>query len=444
MSAVTSNTLLMPTTHATRERWPWVISLLLLMCFAGANWAWGESARWSLTSGDEIEALVGRVSEGTAKRQVAFAALGVIGLAMLMSPGRAIQGYKSVMLYAVMVFIGWALVSITWSVDRGQTAKRLVVFASLCLAAGGLIKQYDPRQLARIAFAVAIATIVIGVGMEIITVGMFGFPGFGKYRFGGMQHPNHAGINCCVAIFTSAYLFRTEGNRTHRLLYALTFVFAAGVLYFTKSRTALMAALTGVGVFWMLASHVRLVSFALLLVAWGAAGVLWLSSMQMLPGVSQFISMGREDVSKADVTQLTGRTDIWHFALVQAARDPNRVFTGYGFESFWTPENVAGVSSYVKFRISEGHNLYLDWYLELGLVGAGLYALLLLWALVRWAIASRVLGSPVAALGAAVLAAVVIHGFAESSCGDANAPGLFVLVTIGCATLRRPDEIGFA
>jgi O-antigen ligase len=151
--------------------------------------------------------------------------------------------------------------------------------------------------------------------------------------------------------------------------------------------------------------------------------------------------MGRDDLKKQDPRELTGRTAIWKYAIVQAEKDPNRALIGYGFETFWTAENARGVSEVVKFKISEGHNVYLDWYLELGVIGAGLYGVLLLSALLRWTYAARTLGSPSCALGAAICVASIVHGLAESSLGDASLPTFCLYSSIALATLARPDEV---
>ena len=125
---------------------------------------------------------------------------------------------------------------------------------------------------------------------------------------------------------------------------------------------------------------------------------------------------------------------------MQADTHPNRWPIGYGYETFWTPENVRGVSDFVKFKIPEGHNLYLDWYLELGAVGAGLFIVILLTAIWRWGSAAVRLRSPSAALAAAALCGTVVHGITESSLGDASLPTLMVYAAIAGAAILRPDE----
>ena len=418
-----------------RGRIPWFTGWLLFAVFALAGWAWSPSKRWYASSEDDVAALVDRISEGESTRQVAYAVLLCYGLAMTLRPATRDVALKARVIYPVLLFVGWALVSVTWSTDRAMTAKRLVVFVAMVTTVVGLLKHYDIKQIAQIAMIISGFTMAFGLVNELRIIAT-DHPSFGQWRFGGMMHPNHAALNACILLAASQYLFRSTGRK---ILFAVAVV-ALLVLFATKSRTALMSGITLTAAFWVLSSKPSKLVWSLLLVCWLGAGAMWLSSLELMPDIAGFISMGREDVKTQDVSQLTGRTDIWKYAIMQADKDPNRTFIGYGFETFWTPENTRGVSDFVKFKICEGHCCYLDWYLELGLVGVGIYGLILLTAVLRWSVAARVLQSPSAAIAAAILFGTIVHGFAESSLGDAGPATLFVYASIAGAGLRRPDE----
>ena len=416
-------------------RIPWFTGWLLFAVFALAGWAWSPSKRWYASSEDDVAALVDRISEGESTRQIAYAVLLCFGVAMAMKPASRDVACKARVIYPVLLFVGWALVSVTWSTDHAMTAKRLVVFVAMVTTVIGLLKHYDIKQIAQIAMIIGGFTMLIGLINEARIIAV-DHPSWGQWRFGGMMHPNHAALNACILLAASQYLSRVTGRK---ILLGVAAV-ALGVLFATKSRTALMSGLTLTAAFWVLAAKPSRLVWSLMLAGWLGAGLLWLSSLGLLPDFGDAIKMGREDVKTQDVSQLTGRTDIWKYAIMQADKDPNRTFIGYGFETFWTPENTRGVSDFVKFKICEGHCCYLDWYLELGLVGISIYVLILLTALLRWSVAARVLQSPSAAIAAAILFGTIVHGFAESSLGDAGPATLFVYASIAGAGLRRPDE----
>jgi O-antigen ligase len=435
------SSLTFPTIHTinvnahARPAWPWKPAILLFVLFAMAGWSWSASQRWYASDAGDVDAMVDRIAEGQILRQVAFALMGVYGVWALLAPAERPTRLKLFVFYPLLVFVAWAMLSTVWSVDRSMTMKRLVVFVSMGVTIVSVLRRYDIREIAQIAFLASLLTALCGSVNELRIL-LTDFPGFGRWRFGGTMHPNHAGLNCCILMLSSLYLFRHSKQKG----FLVSMAFALFLLFATKSRTALMSGVTGGVVFMLLATSGARALWALMLTAWLIGAAMWLSSMQMLPDVNSILSMGRDDLKKADVRQLTGRTDIWKFALMQGARDPNRSLVGYGYETFWTADNARGVSQFVKFKISEGHNVYLDWYLELGIVGAALYVLLLVMTLGRWAVAAKMLGSPAAALCAATLAAALVHGFAESSTGDASLPTFFVYAAIAGAALRRPDE----
>jgi O-antigen ligase len=71
---------------------------------------------------------------------------------------------------------------------------------------------------------------------------------------------------------------------------------------------------------------------------------------------------------------LTGRTDIWA-ALLTVHINP---VLGTGFESFWLGERLTYLWTFpIVNGITEAHNGYLEMYLNLGIVGVALLAVLI-------------------------------------------------------------------
>jgi exopolysaccharide production protein ExoQ len=70
---------------------------------------------------------------------------------------------------------------------------------------------------------------------------------------------------------------------------------------------------------------------------------------------------------------LTGRTDVWNVAL-RFRGDP---LVGTGFESFWLGERLERIWSFYWWKPNEAHNGYLEVFLNLGLMGVILLAVLL-------------------------------------------------------------------
>ncbi len=86
------------------------------------------------------------------------------------------------------------------------------------------------------------------------------------------------------------------------------------------------------------------------------------------------------DLTGKDIT-LTGRTDLWSVALAQISERP---WLGLGYQGFWRIGNPEAEALWRMFGIESRsgfhfHNLYLSNAVEIGLLGAAMQTVLLLW-----------------------------------------------------------------
>jgi exopolysaccharide production protein ExoQ len=86
------------------------------------------------------------------------------------------------------------------------------------------------------------------------------------------------------------------------------------------------------------------------------------------PGAGLAETVGRDST-------LTGRTRLWNTVLSLTA---NPLF-GAGYESFWLGERLQKVWETNWEHPNQAHNGYLEVYLDLGWVGLGLLALVMVW-----------------------------------------------------------------
>ena len=75
----------------------------------------------------------------------------------------------------------------------------------------------------------------------------------------------------------------------------------------------------------------------------------------------------------------TGRTNIWSFAISKA----NQPVFGYGFLGFWNEKRRLEAYNSFGYSPPHGHNGFLDTYLNLGLVGLSLIAIMIFFAYKR-------------------------------------------------------------
>jgi O-antigen ligase len=92
----------------------------------------------------------------------------------------------------------------------------------------------------------------------------------------------------------------------------------------------------------------------------------------------QTVLMGREGNSPET---LTGRIPLWNFLISNYLHE--RPLFGFGFQGFWSPEHIIRVSASQDWLIMHAHSGYLNLVLDLGYVGLGLFAAVLLLAIRR-------------------------------------------------------------
>ncbi|TBN55971.1 O-antigen ligase family protein [Glaciihabitans arcticus] len=193
---------------------------------------------------------------------------------------------------------------------------------------------------------------------------------------------------------------------------------AALTVYLTRSATIIVAIVVlavVVGAVWLIrratARGTRGLAYASLTLVAIAGSTLAIMFRSPLLGL-----LGKNDT-------LTHRTGIWEAVITLAQERPG---FGWGWVSFWAPWvapfNDLAFNSGV--RQLHAHNAWLDLWLQVGVIGAVIFALLVLSSLVRsWLLATdRVITSPAdtghftvqSLLPLLLLVALIVQSFAES------------------------------
>jgi exopolysaccharide production protein ExoQ len=108
-------------------------------------------------------------------------------------------------------------------------------------------------------------------------------------------------------------------------------------------------------------------------------------------------------------TTLTGRTNIWHFAILMVEHP----LLGAGFESFWVGPRLAQMEVLIDQGVNQAHNGYIEVYLNLGWLGLFLLLFLLLYAYRRISSDAR-LGIQAGSLRLAYFVAAASYNFTEA------------------------------
>jgi exopolysaccharide production protein ExoQ len=213
---------------------------------------------------------------------------------------------------------------------------------------------------------------------------------------------------------------KAEANRRSHLL-AQGALLVCGVALFEMAHSATSGACFALGTGLMLATGLPVIGrrpatvHALVLIIVLAGGL-----TMMFGGDADVVhAMGRQ-------TDLTGRTAIWKAVIPMA---PNPIF-GAGFESFWLGPRLEKLwRAFPVFRPNEAHDGYIEVYLNLGWVGVGLIALILMNGYFR-AVATFRRDPAIGGLLLAYVTAAAIFSVTEAGFRLLNPIWIFLLLAV--------------
>ena len=275
----------------------------------------------------------------------------------------------------IALYLGWAAFTALWSFNADTTIRRaalqaiIVTTLFLSVAASPDLDSVLDRLF-------ALMVVVTGLNIAYVLThapGPIGHEGL---------YPQKNGLGAVAAIVVLFALHRLlTGEGWKRLLALGVLAGAVLLLVLSQSKTSLLLAvaipLLAATIAW--ASRYVRISAAVTLLATLGAG--WL--VFTVGEANALWTFG--DIASAlfgDPT-ITGRTDIWAYALRMA--DLN-VWAGWGYQAFWDqgPESpgVRQAAGFVR-EMPHAHNGYIDMLLETGAVGLSLGVLLIVRAVHR-------------------------------------------------------------
>ena len=278
---------------------------------------------------------------------------------------------KSRLLLSVLAYIGWVLISLTWSTDPEITRKRLVVFLIDVLVAYTIARHATLRELALFGFIATSVVAGIALFADVVLLGDFR-PFDPDYRFMGVMTANYQAMNLFVCLVCGLTLLESRPHWMRWLGPLLTL--AAGLLFLTRARIGTILFLVVFAVTFVrvvkrdLRSHARAL-LVLVLAAVVVPGVLLVGARNGGSALMSIFMMGRHDTE--NTASLSNRAPLWAELSDSVRRRP---WLGTGFQAFWSPERVEKISLDQGWVVPHAHNTYLDEVLSLGVVGGVLYA----------------------------------------------------------------------
>jgi O-antigen ligase len=269
----------------------------------------------------------------------------------------------------LVAFIAYCLISVVWSDYPFISFKRATKIFNHPIMALIVLTEPDfeealRRLMKRCAYVV--------VPVSILWIKYYPQLGMSYDDWSGMQiiqgiaaGKNSLGSDCLILGFFFFWhllqTWRTERNTQRRNELWLIAGFLIGILYLLRlahSATATICLFVAILIVVFVGIRSRIKNF---IGTYTLAALVLLIAAELAFGIS-----GRLSESLGRGSTLTGRTELWEHCI-EVQSNP---ILGAGFDSFWTEESRARIAEfYHKWRPAGAHNSYLDFYLDLGLIG---------------------------------------------------------------------------
>ncbi|MCP5025486.1 MAG: O-antigen ligase family protein [Actinomycetia bacterium] len=263
------------------------------------------------------------------------------------------------------------VMSALWSADPNLTARRAIATVLTTACAYYLVLRFDPDEIVRMcASSLAVGTVLNWVW--VVGLPTYGTDPNGFYK-GVTNNKNTLGQLAVLSVLILVVAARS--NRRFRLVYYSGAIANVFLLVGTQSKTSLVA--SALLVFLLIVYQ----SFRGRRTLFGAIGLAMVSAM-ITAALVVTATLGTIATSLDKDITLSGRVPLWEALLPFIA---DRPVLGYGWNGFWTgwwgPSHDVWADN--GWSPAHAHNALFDFSLQLGLIGAGLYLLLMLKGMVR-------------------------------------------------------------
>jgi len=307
----------------------------------------------------------------------------------------------------LVLVIAYILLSTTWAFDPNASLRRAAAFGLTAVFCAYLALRYSPLDILKLAGWGLLVVAVLSLVSAVL------FPEFGLEPFGRKMGwwKGICGINTAFGRFMALgilviWCLRRADWRLQRfdvLVFGL-FLLCTYHAHAASSLAAVFGAFCSILAIW--SRSVFNIELAPKVLIGTLVGLVLLATVPFYLG-DVLLLLSRDET-------LTNRVFIWRAAFEQGWHNP--IF-GVGYSSFWIEGNAASafhnMFGSANTEVGNGHNGYLDVWLELGFVGLGLLLLLMAQALTRVIRYLTVSGEPFAEFYGGLLVFIVIYSIAE-------------------------------
>ena len=369
---------------------------------------------------------------GSAKRRIAFLGCAGIGvLSLLVGRGQTFRLNLPTVLIAV--YLAWAGLSVTWSIDPGATARRYILMLCCAVGAYGFCRFTRLKDVVLATVIVTFTFLMLGVATEIV-FGKF-LPHTGGHRFAGTLHPNIQAANLamgCIAAFTM-----TRVKPDAKLLFYGIFGVMLAFLVLTKCRSATATVPVALVVIWFTSQPTKHIFVGLATGFWFVSFIALACLVSGFDPISEYqeiLLLGRGEETGSS---LTGRLPLWEDLSLYISFKP---WHGYGFGAFWTPRHINDIAVSQEWVISEAHSSYVDSALQLGVIGTLVMSLAAISTFFCAAITFRKTLRPEYLFLVGGVFFSLVRGFTESGMSHPTGAFSFLFLAIAAHSWHTPSK----
>jgi O-antigen ligase len=385
----------------------------------------------------DLSDIAAAAGAGNLLHQALAVLLGSLGIVCLFKYGGNLR-LRGVVGRILLIYVTWIAVSVIWSDDPGVTLRRQAAFGLMLAFCAGCAARMTKDNLSRFIAGLTSLNLAAAIVQEFIRGTLHPFAA--GNRFSGTISPNTQGAGLAVAVVISFWFAWGSGGSSRR------YSISAGIvllffLFLTGSRTslvgliaAMIASVSIIGIRRYRGGPYRIGAVLMLGLALITGAALLYASDTRPMDVTGMTNVLRTERDGDEVTDLTGRTQIWDVTGGYAAARP---VLGYGYGGFWTGGRLDAVADELKWPAYHSHSAYLDMILQVGGLGAIVYIVLLVTSIVV-CIVKFLRFEDSAGVFAAILVFMTINGLTESIVILPTFPALILNLVLMKLALASP------
>lgn len=267
-------------------------------------------------------------------------------------------------------FILLIILSITWSIDILYSSQKLVGFLGVTLLGFAMYIRLNIFSLIKIIFFSNFIITVLSLVFIIYfpSLGIHAdFYNHGHFR-GVFTNKNLLGINMVISIVISILYFQLKSNgKISKVLSFLNLLASFYLLIYSNSKTSLVIGI--VIMFFLIATSImKKIKDRNIFFFYSTTIILTLFIFCLFLITKFNVLTSLLDRSPS----LTGRTAIWTHGINHFNLKP---ILGHGYYGFWKTEKYSLANHF------NGHNGFLDILIYTGVIGLGIFSIILLWTI---------------------------------------------------------------